>query len=91
MNALIHHSSFSVHRLLLAEAAGVEPAHAMRGDLANRCHTIRRRLRKLPADIAGGSDIMAEGEGVEPSRRIARPGFQDQLRATFQIGWDARI
>ena len=25
---------------------------------------------------------MAEGEGVEPSRRIARPGFQDQLRAT---------
>ena len=24
---------------------------------------------------------MAEGEGVEPSRRIARPGFQDQLRA----------
>ena len=23
----------------LAEAAGVEPAHAMRGDLANRCHT----------------------------------------------------
>ena len=25
---------------------------------------------------------LAEGEGVEPSRRIARPGFQDQLRAT---------
>ena len=24
---------------------------------------------------------MAEGEGVEPSRRNARPGFQDQLRA----------
>jgi hypothetical protein len=24
---------------------------------------------------------LAEGEGVEPSRRIARPGFQDQLRA----------
>ena len=55
----------------LAEAAGLEPAHAMRGDLANRCHTIRRRLRSL-----------AEGEGVEPSRRLARPGFQDQLRAT---------
>lgn len=34
------------HPETLAEAAGVEPAHAMRGDLANRCHTIRRRLRK---------------------------------------------
>ena len=33
----------------LAEAAGVEPAHAMRGDLANRCHTIRRRLHILGA------------------------------------------
>ena len=59
------------HHRNLAEAAGLEPAHAMRGDLANRCHTIRRRLHRL-----------AEGEGVEPSRRIARPGFQDQLSAT---------
>jgi hypothetical protein len=66
----------------LAEAAGLEPAHAMRGDLANRCHTVRRRLRKTcPPATAGGSDNLAEGEGVEPSRRIARPGFQDQLRA----------
>ena len=40
----------------LAEAAGVEPAHAMRGDLANRCHTIRRRLHRL-----------AEGTGLEPA------------------------
>lgn len=40
----------------MAEAAGVEPAHAMRGDLANRCHTIRRRLRR-----------MAEGTGLEPA------------------------
>jgi hypothetical protein len=30
----------------LAEAAGLEPAHAVRGDLANRCHTVRRRLRR---------------------------------------------
>ena len=59
------------HRRNLAEAAGVEPAHAMRGGLANRCHTVTRRLHRL-----------AEGEGVEPSRRIARPGFQDQLRAS---------
>src|SRR5437660_6891773 len=42
--------------LTLAEAAGVEPAHAMRGDLANRCHTIRRRLHRL-----------AEGTGLEPA------------------------
>ena len=40
----------------LAEATGVEPAHAMRGDLANRCHTVRRRLHRL-----------AEGTGVEPA------------------------
>ena len=40
----------------LAEATGLEPAHAMRGDLANRCHTIRRRLHRL-----------AEGTGLEPA------------------------
>ena len=40
----------------LAEAAGLEPAHAVRGDLANRCHTIRRRLQRL-----------AEGTGLEPA------------------------
>jgi hypothetical protein len=33
------------HHRNLAEAAGLEPAHAVRGDLANRCHTVRRRLR----------------------------------------------
>src|SRR5260370_31284988 len=36
----------------LAEAAGVEPAHAMRGDLANRCHTVRRRLQHFQLPIA---------------------------------------
>ena len=40
----------------LAEAAGLEPAHALRGDLANRCHTVRRRLLRL-----------AEGTGLEPA------------------------
>ena len=45
----------------LAEATGLEPAHAMRGDLANRCHTIRRRLHRL-----------AEGTGVEPASDNAR-------------------
>ena len=41
----------------LTEATGVEPAHAMRGDLANRCHTIRRRLQPE----------LAEGTGLEPA------------------------
>ena len=41
----------------LAEATGVEPAHAMRGDLANRCHTLRRRLH----------NDLAEGTGLEPA------------------------
>ena len=35
----LHHTP-----LKLAEATGVEPAHATRGELANRCHTVRRRL-----------------------------------------------
>src|SRR5215510_9157028 len=34
----------SYRSMSLAEATGVEPARAMRGDVANRCHTIRRRL-----------------------------------------------
>ena len=39
---------------VLAEATGVEPAHAMRGDLVptnQDCHTVRRRLHGL-----GGRD-----------------------------------
>lgn len=50
----------------LAEAAGVEPAHAMRGDLANRCQTIRRRLQCE----------LAEGTGVEPASD-ERGSFRD--------------
>src|SRR5215216_1062389 len=34
----------SYRSVKLAEAAGVEPAHAMRNDLVDRCHTMRRRL-----------------------------------------------
>jgi hypothetical protein len=85
--------------LLLAEAAGLEPAHAMRGDLANRCHTIRRRLRKLPARFRRRSDILAEGEGVEPSRLLLGLVFKTSCappRATFQVvagtpGFEPRI
>ena len=29
----------------LAEVTGLEPVRALRGDLANRCHTVRLRLR----------------------------------------------
>ena len=49
----------------LAEATGVEPARAMRGELANRCHTIRRRLHEL-----------AEGTGFEPASD-ERGSFRD--------------
>ena len=48
--------SLDLNTETLAEAAGLEPARAMRGDLANRCHTIRRRLHRL-----------AEGTGLEPA------------------------
>ena len=51
----------------LAEAAGLEPAHAKRGDLANRCHTIRRRLQLSE---------LAEGTGVEPASD-ERGSFRD--------------
>lgn len=55
-------TELQVHEEFLAEAAGLEPAHAMRGDLANRCHTIRRRLQR----------ILAEGTGLEPASDKAR-------------------
>ena len=53
------------HRRSLAEAAGLEAAHATRGDLANRCHSIRRRLHRL-----------AEGTGLEPASDM-RGSFRD--------------
>ena len=76
----------------LAEAAGVEPARALRGDLANRCHTVRRRLptRNLDLRIWRTQQIirilksaicirLAEGYGVEPYTVINRRSFQDCL------------
>src|ERR1051325_5410250 len=48
--------------LNLAEATGVEPAHAMRGDLANRCPTIRRRLRAT-------KQMKAESDTAHDTRR----------------------
>ena len=51
----------------LAEAAGLEPAHAKRGDLANRCHTVRRRLQL----ISGGRDRS------RTCRRQMRGSFRD--------------
>ena len=52
---------------VVAEAAGLEPAHAMRGDLANRCHTIRRRLQLMN----GGRDRS------RTCKRQMRGSFQD--------------
>src|SRR2546425_8182764 len=93
--------SISIHqsaiRNRLAEAAGLEPAHAVRGDLASRCHTIRRRLHRL-----------AEGTGLEPaSDKCAvvfgttalpvRLPFQEILICEFEIrlagtpGFEPRI
>ena len=85
------------HHRNLAEATGLEPAYAMRGDLANRCHTIRRRLHRL-----------AEGTGLEPaSDKCAvvfgttalpvRLPFQEILICEFEIrlagtpGFEPRI
>jgi hypothetical protein len=45
----------------LAEATGLEPARALRGDLANRCHTVRRRLQNCFSQ----EKVLAEGTGVE--------------------------
>jgi hypothetical protein len=41
-----------------------------RGDLANRCHTVRRRLPgKLRKHI---EHQLAEGTGLEPARELTR-------------------
>ncbi len=47
----------------LAEATGLEPARALRGDLANRCHTVRRRLQNCFSQ----EEALEEGTGVEPA------------------------
>ena len=67
----------------LAEAAGLEPAHAVRGDLANRCHTIRRRLHRL-----------AEGTGLEPASDKCAVVFGTTalpVRLPFQDIFDFRL
>ena len=46
----------SAIRNRLAEAAGVEPARALRDGLANRCHTVRRRLLGLQIAECGLPD-----------------------------------
>ena len=77
-----HSAELQVRRL--AEATGVEPVHAMRGDLANRCHTIRRRLPKdwRKAKESNPRDAML---GLVFKTSCAPP------RTAFRIGWDARI
>ncbi len=51
----------------MAEATGLEPARAMRGDLANRCHTVRRRLQKNFELQISDFGVLEEGTGVEPA------------------------
>ena len=73
----------------LAEATGLEPARALRGDLANRCHTVRRRLQSCFRQ----EEVLEEGTGVEPAsdRRAVvfgttalpvRLPFQEEFRIT---------
>ena len=55
----------------LAEAAGVEPARDERGGLANRCHTIRRRLRGFRiAETSDKLQLVATHRG-EPWQALA--------------------
>jgi hypothetical protein len=60
----------------MAEAAGLEPAHAMRVDLANRCHTIRRRLQK---EFYSVSDGFGGRLGSRTLHGLSRHSFQDCL------------
>ena len=69
----------------LAEATGVEPAHAMRGDLANRCHTVRRRLQNCFSQ----EEVLEEGTGVEPAsdkRAVVFGTTALPVRLPFQKG-----
>ena len=62
----------------LAEAAGLEPARALRGDLANRCHTVRRRLLRFwIADFGLRIDI-------RPIIFVSKSAFRIQQSS---IGW----
>ena len=67
----------------LAEAAGIEPAHAKRGDLANRCHTVRRRLQRL-------SDML---QLVAQSGRKTSSPENDKLKFVgheYQLGYPSK-
>ena len=71
----------------LAEAAGVEPAHAARGDLANRCHTVRRRLQVV--NWRKGQDLNLQATSAVVFGTTALPvrlPFQKELRiADFEF------
>jgi hypothetical protein len=69
----------------LAEATGLEPAHAMSGDLANRCHTVRRRLQNCFSQ----EEVLEEGTGVEPAsdkRAVVFGTTALPVRLPFQKG-----
>ena len=61
----------------MAEAAGIEPAHAARGDLANRCHTVRRRLQVV--NWRKGQDLNLQATSAVVFKTTALP-----VRLPFQ-------
>ena len=74
----------------LAEAAGVEPARALRDGLANRCHTVRRRLLTRISDCGLASRDNPHSEirspqsiggrlGSRTLHGLSRRSFQDCL------------
>src|SRR3989442_7796582 len=93
------------HHRNLAEAAGLEPAHAMRGDLVpthRDCHTIRRRLLKdCPPATAGGSDIWRKGQDSNLQATSAvvfgttalpvRLPFQEKQRSLVFVLWTLKL
>src|SRR5882724_5550065 len=73
----------------LAEATGLEPARALRGDLANRCHTVRRRLLRfwiadfgLRIDIRPVIFVFKSAFRIQQSSIGWRKGQESNLQAT---------
>gem|GEM_PF-4666039 len=78
----------------LAEAAGVEPAHATRGGLADRCHTVRRRLQiwrrvqeSNPQDLSPGLVFRTSCQPTQHYPPFAKFGRSTTIRTqTFGVG-----
>src|SRR5437879_331004 len=76
----------------LAEATGLEPAHAMRGDLANRCHTIRRRLQLVNWRKGQDSNLQATSAVVFGTTALpVRLPFQEKQRSLVFVLWTLKL